>query len=316
MFLDTLLARRLVFVSGKGGVGKSVVALSLAMAASRRGKRVLLVQIEAPLDVAGYLGGSRENDREQQVLPDLFTVNLGGRQVMDEYVRRTVKLGILVRRILQSPVYQRFFAAAPGLPDLMLLGKILSLEEQREKGPRPRFDWVVVDAPATGHGLAFLKVPQAASRAIPVGPVGNQARRIQKLLQDADRTALVIVGIPEEMAATEALDLCRLARDEVGLAVGAVVLNRCCERRFSPAQEAEVLRLAAEGASGRLARDVPLRGAIVAARRQLRRRKLTGFYRRRLARQVEAPLLSLPLLYQEPLDRESLELLADRVEAA
>jgi anion-transporting ArsA/GET3 family ATPase len=316
MLLDTLLARRLLFVSGKGGVGKSVVALSLAMAAVRRGKRVLLVQIEAPLDVARYLGGSPKTDREQQVLPGLLTLNLAGRQVMDEYVRRTVKLEIFVRRILRSPVYQRFFAAAPGLPDLMLLGKILFLEEQNEKGRRPRFDWVVVDAPATGHGLAFLKVPQAASRAIPVGPVGNQARRIQSQLQDADRTALAVVGVPEEMAATEAVELYRLARDEVGLAVGAVVLNRCWERRFSPAQEAEVLGLAAERASGRLQRGVPLRGAIAAARRQLRRRKLTSFYKRRLLRQVEAPLLSLPQLYEEPLDRDSLELLADRVEAA
>jgi hypothetical protein len=126
----------------------------------------------------------------------------------------------------------------------------------------------------------------------------------------------VVVGVPEEMAATEAVELYRLARDEVGLAVGAVVLNRCWERRFSPAQEAEVLGLAAERASGRLQRGVPLRGAIAAARRQLRRRKLTSFYKRRLLRQVEAPLLSLPQLYEEPLDRDSLELLADRVEAA
>src|SRR5207344_2372547 len=100
----------------------------------------------------------------------------------------------LVRKILESPVYSRFFTAAPGLRELMTLGKIMVLEEAREGwSRRPRYDVVIVDAPATGHGLAFLKVPIAAEAVAPVGPIGANARRILEMLRDPGRAALVIV---------------------------------------------------------------------------------------------------------------------------
>ena len=137
---------------------------------------------------------------------------------------------------------------------------------------------MILDAPATGHGLAFLKVPLAASQAVPVGPVGNNARRVLELLRDAERTALVMVAIPEEMAVVEAQEFHRVAVDELGIAPQALVLNACHERRFTTAQEAEVLRLIAEGADGRLPGGVPLPDALRAARRHLRRAKLTRFY--------------------------------------
>jgi anion-transporting ArsA/GET3 family ATPase len=232
MPLDSLLSRRLVFLSGKGGVGKSVVSLALALAARERGKRVLLVEIEAPLEPSSRIAVLAAAAGERGRLPALSTLNLDGRGVMDEYIRRTVKLGLLARRILASPVYERFFAAAPGLPELMLLGRILLLEQQRGRGRRPHYDLIVVDTPATGHGLESLEVPRAASRAIPVGPVGNNARRILELLKDPQRTALAIVAVPEEMAVQEAIELHRLAQQEVGIDVVAVYLNRCFERRF------------------------------------------------------------------------------------
>ena len=203
--LDELLSRRLVILSGKGGTGKSVVGTALALAACARGKRVLLVEIDAPLEASRYLGVARVGTKEAEVRPGLFAVNLDPAGVMDEYVRRVVRVDMLARRVLDSPVYRRFFAAAPGLPELMVLGKIMVLEEARASrfSSRPRYDLIVVDAPATGHGLAFLKVPLAASRAVPAGPIGSNARRILALLQDADRTALVILAVPEEMAVVE-----------------------------------------------------------------------------------------------------------------
>ena len=199
MLLDDLLSRRLIVLTGKGGVGKSVVGASLALAARARGLRVLLVEVAAPLEAARLLGGPPSKGAVKQILPGLSTVNLDPTAVMDEYVRRVVPVKLLARRILSSPVYRRFFAAAPGLRELMVLGKIMVLEEARARlSRRPAWDLVVVDAPATGHGLAFLKVPLAASRAIPIGPVGHNARRVLKLLRDPGRTALVVVAVPEE----------------------------------------------------------------------------------------------------------------------
>ena len=329
MLLDSLFSRRLVLLTGKGGVGKSVVGSAIALAARERGKRVLLVEVSAPLEAARLLGGPRGGDggrsgadptsrgREVEVLPNLFSVNLDPAAVMDEYVRHVVKLEMFSRRILESPVYRRFFAAAPGLKELMVLGKIMMLEAAHARfSHKPLFDLLVVDAPATGHGLAFLKVPLAASAAIPVGPVGHNARRILALLRDRRRTALVVVAVPEEMAVVEAVQFHRLATEELKMEPAAVVLNACHERRFTDGDEAEVLRLTTEGAEGDLERDVPLPAALRAARRQIRRRKLTRFYQARLRRAVDAPLVSLPFLFREALGVDDVRLLAARLEAA
>jgi anion-transporting ArsA/GET3 family ATPase len=317
MLLDDLLSRRLIVLTGKGGVGKSVVGASLALAARAREKRVLLVEVAAPLEAARLLGGPPSRGKVKEALPGLSTVNLDPAAVMDEYVRRIVPVKPLARRILASPVYRRFFAAAPGLRELMVLGKVMVLEETRARlSRRPAWDLIVVDAPATGHGLAFLKVPLAASRAIPVGPVGHNARRVLGLLRDPGRTALVVVAVPEEMAVVEALEFHRLAVEELEIEPAAAVLNACHERRFSDQEEAEVLRLTADETRGLLEPGVSLPAALRAARRQIRRRRLTRLYRGRLKRSFSAPLASLPFLYRESLGREDLELLAERLEAA
>ena len=317
MLLDDLLSRRLVVLTGKGGVGKSVVGAALAVAARERGKRVLLVEVAAPVEAARLLGGPPSQGRETEALPGLFTVNLDPAAVMDEYVRHVVKLEMLVRRILDSPIYRRFFAAAPGLKELMVLGKIMVLEEARKRlSQAPQWDLVVVDAPATGHGLAFLKVPLAASAAVPVGPIGHNARRVLAMLRDPGRTALVVVAIPEEMAVVEAVQFHRLAAEEIGMEPAAIVLNGCHERRFTDEDEAEVLRLTTEGADGELEPGVPLPAALRAARRQIRRRKLTRFYQARLRRTLDTPLVSLPFLFREALGLEDVRLLARKLEAA
>ena len=317
MVLDELLKHRLVILSGKGGVGKSVMGAALAVAARDRGRRVLLLDVDAPLSAGRYLGGSAEAEGEREIGDGLFTLNLRPRAVMEEYVRHTVRLPLLARRILESPVYQRFFAAAPGLPELITLGKVMTLEEERLGwSRRPRFDLIVLDAPATGHGLAFLKVPLAASRAVPVGPVGHHARRILSLLRDERRTAMVIVATPEEMAVVEAAEFHRLAREELGLEPRALVLNAAHERRFTEAEEAEVLQRAAAGpVGGFLAPGVPLVAALGAARRQIRRRKLTRFYLSRL-RRLGPPVVALPYLPAEEIGPDHVRLLASRLEAA
>jgi anion-transporting ArsA/GET3 family ATPase len=317
MVLDDLLSKRLVVLSGKGGVGKSVVGAALALAARERGKRVLLVEVEAPHEAARYLGGRASGGAVREVLPGLFTLNLDPKGAMEEYVRATVRVELLARKVLDSPLYHRFFAAAPGLPELITLGKVMVLEgETTGWRGRPRFDLIVLDAPATGHGLAFLKVPLAASRAVPVGPVGHNARRILALLRDPARTALGVVAIPEEMAVVEALEFHRLATEELGITPRAIFLNGCHERRFTEAQEAAIMRLGTEGAAGTLAPGISLAAALAAARRHLRRHKLTRFYLARLRRASTTPLVALPYLFRDDVALDDIRVLAERLEAA
>jgi anion-transporting ArsA/GET3 family ATPase len=317
MLLDDLLARRLVILSGKGGVGKSVVGMALALAARERGKRVLLAEIDAPLEASRYLGAPPVGSREAEISPGLFTVNLEPQAVMDEYVRHAVRVEMLVRRILESPIYRRFYSWAPGLRDLVVLGKVVVLAEAKEGwSRRPRFDLVIVDAPATGHGLSMLKAPVAASAAIPVGPIGHQARWILQHLRDARYCALGIVAVPEEMAVVEALEFHRVAREEIGISPCAVFLNACHERRLSEEQEAEVLRLTSQGALGRLAPGVTLPAALASARHHIRRRKLTRFYQARLKRALPLPVVPLPYVFEEELGQASLRMLAARLQTA
>ena len=317
MLLDDLLHRRVLILSGKGGVGKSLVAMALAHAATGRGMRVLLVEIDAPREAARFLGAPPVGPRETEIAPGLHAVNLSPRGVMDEYVQKTIKVPLLTDRILKNPVYDRFFTAAPGLKELMVLGKIMVLEEERKGfSRRPRYDLIIVDAPATGHGLSLLKVPIAAAKAVPVGPVGANARRILALLRDSTKTALVIVTIPEEMAVVEAAQLHQMAVEDVGLTARAVVLNAAHERRFSEAEEAEILRLAREGADGPLAPGLRLAPALLSARRHVRRRKLTRFYEARLRRAIPLPLVSLPFLFREEIGPAEIGLLAERLTAA
>jgi len=314
MLLDELLRRRLILLSGKGGVGKSVVGAALALAARERGRRVLLVEVETPLPARHYLEAGAAGAPETEAVSGVFTLNLQAREVMDEYLRRHVRVEAIVRRIIASPIYHRFFTAAPGLKELMLLGRIMVASEERVGiRRRHRYDLVIADLPATGHGLSLLKVPLAASAAIPVGPVGHQARWILKLLRDPDWTALVIVAIPEEMAVAEALELRRAAAAEVGVEAQALVLNACHERRFSAADQAAILKLGSEGASGRLRGGAPLADALLAARRQLRRARLTRFYEGQLRRAAAAPLVTLPFLYEERLGLAALRRLAARL---
>jgi len=316
MLLEQILERRLVVLSGKGGVGKSVVGAALALAARDRGRKVLLAEVDAPLEAARRFGAAASEGREVEVRPGLFAVNLRPRAVMDEYVRHVVKLDFVVRRIVDSPVYDRFFTAAPGLKELMVLGKLVSLSQASEGFARkPRYDLVIVDAPATGHGLSFLKVPIAAAAAIP-GPIGTNARWILGHLRDRKHTATLIVSIPEEMAAVEAIEFHRVATEEIGLAPLAVLLNACHERRFTPAQEALLPRLSLAAPAGQLAPGVSLTGALRAARHHVRRRKLSAFYLRRLQRALPLPVIPLPYLFEERLDPDALRRLAARLAAA
>ena len=136
------------------------------------------------------------------------------------------------------------------------------------------------------------------------------------MLRDPERTALGIVAIPEEMAVVEAAELHRLATDEVGITSAALFLNCCHERRLDEAQESEVLRLSALGAGGALGPGVRLEAALAAARRHIRRRKLTRFYETRLRKSLDLPLVRLPYLFREEIGPAEVALLAERLAAA
>ena len=259
-----------VFVLGKGGVGKSVVSEGLAALASEAGHRTLLVRI----------GESAREAAPGALVPGptklgFDAVDLDPRAAMDEYVRHVVRLRPLVERIIRSEIYVKFFAAAPGLPELVLLGRIKEYSAEADRSGGPRWRTLIVDCPSSGHGLLMLETPFAAHRAAPVGPFARLAERIMTWLKTEARIALV--AIPEEMAVVEAVEFKEDLLERTGLSPTLVFLNRMRQERLSVAARRAVAEVEApEGSRDRLLLDCAVQVQ--------HRTRLEAFHQRRLAR--------------------------------
>lgn len=217
-----MASRRLHVVTGKGGVGKSTVAASLAIAAARRGARVLAIEL-------GEIGGTCRILRATPARPGeivaaadgTHAAYFDGAAALAEYLTRRVHLGRLGERIIASPLYEAFVGAAPGLRELLAIGKV-----RDELVLQHRWDVVVVDAGASGHALEHLRMPAAASSAFASGRVHREAEVNAELLRDRARCSIHVVALPEQMPLREAAHTVDALRS-LDLATGAVFVNQC-----------------------------------------------------------------------------------------
>ena len=243
------MARRLHFVMGKGGVGKSTVAAALALAAAKRGARVLAIELGEIGGTCRILGvaPARPGDIERAD-GNTHVAYFDGAAALAEYLTRRVHLGRLAQRIIEHPLYAAFVGAAPGLRELMAIGKI-----RDELWLQDRWDVVVVDAGASGHALEHLRMPAAASAAFGSGRVHREAEANAALLRDPARCSIHVVALPEQMPLREAAHSVAALR-ALDLASGAVFVNRCVPQapdgvpaalaRIEIAEVANVLRRA------------------------------------------------------------------------
>ena len=228
----SLLERRLHFVVGKGGVGKTTVAAALALLLTRRGRRTLVVEMDAAGRLPVLLGAGTARYTPTEVMPGLHVLSVDGRAALEEYLGLIIPVKRLLTSIFSSKIYQYFVAAAPGLKELMTIGKIWYEATRREAG-KPAWDAIVVDAPATGHSLQYLRMPQAARDSFGAGLVRNEAARITDLLRDRRTTAVHLVTLAEEMPVIETLETRAQLVDMLDLPPGYVVVNRLHGRRFA-----------------------------------------------------------------------------------
>jgi anion-transporting ArsA/GET3 family ATPase len=317
-----LLARRLVIVTGKGGTGKTAVAAALALAAARAGRRTLVAEMgrdEAVLPLlapgsapAGYAG--------REVAPGLTALRIDPYEALAEYLGLQIGVPRLVRGVLRNRAFHQLMEASPGWRELITLGKVWHLEQMRERDGRPRYDLIVVDAPATGHGVAFLNVPRVVVSALRAGPLRRHAKLVEELLEDPQRTLLLPVALAEELPTRETAELVARVRSEVGIAVDRVVVNGVVGAPFPPGLETLDELLAQLPADLRCG-ELPRAGSLAACAAFLRaRHELQRGYLARIAELTGLPLLRLPYLAEgvegpEALLRLAAPLLAGDTEA-
>ena len=223
--IEPISRRRLLVVTGKGGVGKTVVSAVLGRALAALGRRTLVVEVDPRENLHQMMGTPPSGGAIVAAEPRLWVQNLKPRQVLDQVVRDQLKLELLTRRVLESPVYQHFAVGAPGLKELAILGHALRLLRGLGEPGTPEIDTVVLDAPATGHGVTLLAAPALVTEVITDGPFARMAGELAALVADPGRCAVVVVTMAEEMPVEEALELRSALRQRVQRDPELLVVN-------------------------------------------------------------------------------------------
>lgn len=217
--LPQLATLGFLVVTGKGGVGKSTVAATLARAIARDSRRVLVMEVDPRENLHQLLGGPPSGGEILDLGDGLSLQHLKPRAVVDQVIEERVRLGPVVRRLQRSPVYQAFVDGAPGLTELAVL------EHARRQSESDRFDLVVLDAPATGHGVSLLQAPSLVAEAVGEGPFGEIAATIARFAGDRTKTGIAVVTQAEEMPVEEALELAGTLRRRLGRSADLLVVN-------------------------------------------------------------------------------------------
>lgn len=235
--LRSLLDYRLIVVTGKGGVGKTVTCCELAESARRAGQRVLLVETAPTESIASLFESAPEplGYAGRELRPGLHALRLDPHEALADYARLQIRLGPVTDRVLRTETFQQLLEAAPGWRELILLGKIWHLEQKTDATGRPLYDLLIVDAPATGHGLGFLDVPRVVQAAVRSGPLARHASWVESLVHDRERTLLLPVTLPEDLPVRETKELVDSAQSELDIAVDRIVVNRMPTRLASEA---------------------------------------------------------------------------------
>jgi len=248
----------LVVVSGKGGVGKSALAASIARLSARSGLKTVLVTLDTRDERHPFLDVPLTY-RPRAVTERLFVSRVDAFDAIADYAKSRMPMAALYQGFFKTRLFRDFAAAAPGFDELMCLGRLYNLAVESE------FERVVFDAPATGHLRTLLEVPLAVQRAVQVGPLNHVAGRIRDLLLDADRTHVFVAALAEEMPVREALDLLALCRDELRMSVGPILVNRRVHAPFGATEWSAISGLETEESAA----SPMLRAAIGLAGREM-----------------------------------------------
>ncbi|HEX8770543.1 MAG TPA: ArsA family ATPase [Acidimicrobiales bacterium] len=294
MTAAALLDRRLLFITGKGGVGKTTVTAALALLGSQRGSRVLACEVDAKGNLADFFETPSTGFKPREIQPNLFAMSMDTEASLAEYLHLQLRLPAVARIGPLARIFEFVSTAAPGVREILTVGKLAY--EVRER----HYDLVVADSSASGHIVGQLTAPRSIDELMKVGPVHEQTGWMSDILADPATTGLVIVTTPEEMPVNETIELVARVRQETEVEVAAIVVNRVLPELFSHSDEEVFERLREPELESALAAAVggTVAPVLDAARLAVTlRRTRAGHLDRLQAAVPDVPLLFIPYLF-------------------
>jgi anion-transporting ArsA/GET3 family ATPase len=305
--MPDLFDRDFLFVTGKGGVGKTTVSAALALAASRRGKRVLVAMCNAKERLSHLLEVDAVGTRNMPIGENLEAVNMTPSVALEEYGMMVLKVRSVYKAIFENRFVAAVLRGTPGIEAWSMLGKAyFHTNEQLEDG-RPRYDLVIVDGPATGHALDMLRVPQVICDVAPPGLLRKEAENALELFRDPERSAAVLVTLAEDMPANETIELHAALEDEIRMPVGRLVLNSVLPKLFKAKERAPVAALPAKMPAGSPAHSLVMAGRQRALREGMQQEAIAKLE----VALPDLPRTVLPMLHVPEFRRSAIEALAE-----
>ncbi len=316
--LQRLTQRRLLIVMGKGGTGKTSLAASLSVLAARHGVETAVIEVAGAAALPALLSPDdripEESRSPVEVAPHLSILRVIPKVALEEYLELQLPVRRLASLIVRNAGFQRFLDAAPGWRELITLGKIWHLEREM-RGDRPRYDLIVVDAPATGHGLSFLSVPGVVLDSVRLGPLRRHTDAVWRLLRNPEQTLVLPITLPEELPVKETLELCAKVQG-LGLRAATPIIN-CVETPPAIGDPDSLLDTIAEIPQKSSLSPLVAPAALAASlRHQVARSRMQREFIGKLRAGYDATPLELPYLEEGIQGPEGVGLLADALETA